>query len=251
MIFLCSAVLLLPIAATLKGAIHFPGPHNGTADCNTALAAHKQSACEDAQGRLYIGSTGEFGSELIWALPAAYAAWRRGALASTRGCGAMAPFYWFSPNHTDDRKCTKAWNGEEFSDLHGGMHTTHTLPREYWWPPPLRAHYRRMGLPAFPSGGHFNSTRPLVILHNKHSIEWGKPAVNFFSVPLLAKLVATLVANELQSLYIRHAHVAGFDDTGSAETPFNDYEFLRAAIANGTAPGLMLLDDIAKANPGP
>jgi hypothetical protein len=95
-----------------------------------------------------------------------------------------------------------------------------------------------------------DAKRPLVILHNKHNVEWGEPAVNFFSVPLLAELLATLKASKLQSVYIRHQKKSGFDDTGSREIPFADYAFLRAAMANGSAPGLLLLDDVAAANPG-
>jgi hypothetical protein len=79
---------------------HFPAPRNGTGSCVAALKARVQFACEDAEGHVHIGSTGEFGAELIWALPAAYAAWKRGVLGSTLGCGPVAPFYWFSPNHT-------------------------------------------------------------------------------------------------------------------------------------------------------
>ena len=256
---LCFAVVLLCAPRVCSGrrghkrqavALHYSSPRNGAANCTAALVAHLQTACEDADGRVHIAFTGEFGSELIWALPAAYAAWQRGALGSTRGCGAVAPFYWFSPNHVDDVTCKKSWRkGKGFSDLHARAHSADTPPRETWWPPPLRAHYRRLGLPALPAGARLDPTRPLVVLHNKYSKEWNKPPVNFFSLPLLADILAILAANDLQSLYIRHGHSSGFEEAGSNMRPFGDYDFLRAAAANGSAPGLLLLDDVAAANP--
>jgi hypothetical protein len=75
------------------------------------LCAGQSSGLEDgAAGRRNTPFfRGEFGAEFLLALPAAYAAWRRGALVETRGCGDMAPFYYFSgANQCVSRVCGAA-----------------------------------------------------------------------------------------------------------------------------------------------
>jgi hypothetical protein len=162
----------------------------------------------------------------------------------------MAPLYWFSPSHVDDALCQKRWNKQEFADFGTKPHRPSTPPPEAWRPPPLRAHYRRLGLPTLPPGVRLDAARPLIVVHNKHSHEWSQPALNFFSERLLGQLARVLGASGLQWLYMRHSREAGFDDVGSPTTPFGDYEFLRAVAENGSAPGLIFFDDVALANPG-
>jgi hypothetical protein len=121
-----------------------------------------QSLCVDADGGTYIFHEGEFGAELILALPAAYAAFQRNALVETRGCGDMAPFYaWFSPRHVDVPDCVRKYDPYAFLEFGwaGGPHSV--KPPRLWAPPPLRAQY----------AGAFNASAPLVVVQNKYNTE--------------------------------------------------------------------------------
>jgi hypothetical protein len=132
-----------------------------------------QSLCVDADGGTYIFHEGEFGAELILALPAAYAAFQRNALVETRGCGDMAPFYaWFSPRHVDVPDCVRKYDPYAFLEFGwpGGPHSV--KPPRLWAPPPLRAQYagQRFALPAAHAGA-INASAPLVIVQNKYNTE--------------------------------------------------------------------------------
>ena len=83
-------------APSSSDAWYWPGPSVGSADCAAALST--QPICEDADGGVWTFFKGEFGTELLLALPAAFSAWERGRLVATFGCGDMHPFYYFSTN---------------------------------------------------------------------------------------------------------------------------------------------------------
>jgi hypothetical protein len=90
------AVLLAAACALAGRAGCWPAPRAGST-CAESLP--HQSICEDSDGLVSVFFQGEFGTELVVALPAVFAAWRQDKLRETRGCGGdMRALYYFSPN---------------------------------------------------------------------------------------------------------------------------------------------------------
>lgn len=93
----------------------------------------EQSPCPKAQVHMPMFIQ-EFGVETMIAVPGAY--WLHhhcGKLASTRSCGDVAAWYWFSPNHTNDMDCKgRAAANQKWRLM---LHPIR------WAAPPHRAHY--------------------------------------------------------------------------------------------------------------
>lgn len=170
------------------------------------------------------------------ALPFAYAAAQRGQLAATRGCGPVSALYYFSPNHTDDATCLRAYDESAMWQL-GWAHHLIPIPAQ-WQPPPLRDAGARLPL-ALPPGAP--AVRRWVLLNNKYNTEWAGPPVNFLSRGLLGRVLAVL----------EHR---GFGVIYSRPTAFADNSLVldlgEAAELRGGRGSLLLVDDVAAANPG-
>ena len=223
--------------------VRYPGPENVSLGCAASVAQRGQSICEEPDGHLHVAFQGEFGAEFLLALPVAYAAYRRGKLASTLGCGYVSVLYFFSPSHRDDTECVRRFEGAEFKQFHWRPHQVALPSRRDWWPPPLHSHCRQLGLPQMPTGRIFESGRPVVLVHNKHNTEWGGPPVNYLSVPLLGKLMQLL--RGVHVVYIRHTKAEGLEDHGSPEKLFDDYAFFAS-----NASQVLLFRDFEASNPG-
>jgi hypothetical protein len=147
---------------------------------------------------------------------------------------------------TDVRECVREYREKDFAAFnHWTPHQATHPGARHWHPPPLRAHYRRQPPPALPAGAPWaleGDARPLVVIHNKHNVEWGEPPVNTLSLELLASLLALLRPLPLRLAYARPVGAA-VDDSGSAGVPFQDGAWLREHAAD-----VLLLDDVAAAN---
>ena len=100
--FLCIATTSCNASLAMASADTFwPGPPEN-ATCTEAL--FNQSVCEDDTG-VSVFFRGEFGTEFLMALPVAFAAFKQGRLAETRGCGAVSDLYYFSAKQCVARCC--------------------------------------------------------------------------------------------------------------------------------------------------
>jgi len=77
-------------------------------DYSELCARAQQPEALEMQQAHRVMFSGEFGCEMLNHLPYVYWNFKRGALQSTVGCGAMAAFYPWSPNHTDDLSCSRS-----------------------------------------------------------------------------------------------------------------------------------------------
>ena len=103
---------------------------------------------------------GEFGPELIAALPHAYFFHQCGRLQLTASCGDLSSFYFFSPRHIV-HDCKRRSGGQLSYEGSFGLYST--ADHVTWVPPPLRAHVQAMmrdpiGTPA---------GRPRIIVFNR------------------------------------------------------------------------------------
>ena len=148
---------------------------------------------------------------------------------------------------TDVRDCKRSYRKDEFAAFHWKPHQTTRPDATHWRAPPLRAHYRRQQAPRLPSSAPWrlddsNDRRPLVVLHNKHNVEWNGHPLNTIGLKLLESLLHILTPLPLRLLYSRPGG-PGLDDTGSPSVAFEDAEWLRKR-----APTVLHLADVAAAN---
>ena len=157
----------LSAAAAAAAASPFAAVAAAAAGKMRAGAGHVRSG-RDA-GRLSPVFEGEFGFELLHALPFLHWLGSCGMLAPTSACRGMAPFYFFSASHSERRCGTRPARSRWLAGsiprgtLDGwswaGRHSLqfYAYPSSRWMPPPLHAHYRHLPLPARPgaaqSGG--------------------------------------------------------------------------------------------------
>jgi hypothetical protein len=176
---------------------------------------------------------GEFGSELVLFLP--FLTWlsREGLLKKRRivTYRGMRCFY-------EDLDCA------ELVEKRGLRRYVPPQDRPYWLPvknehdfdgrqpsprhlfPDLRARFRAMKL-----GVEIGSpTRPLLIIHNKHTNEWGEGPINHINIPTLDKIFSVL-KHEFTIVYIRHGMApldAGFNEDHLETLPgFDDRGLLK------------------------
>jgi len=112
---------------------------------------------------------GEFGYELISVLPFAYWLHLHGRLQKTESVKDTSCFYFFSPNHRElERQRTFQIPETPNCDVHAAQVNT-----RQWCPPPLRDFY-------FDNRLRFQ--KPLLIIHNKFTIEWDSSPINYFTL---------------------------------------------------------------------
>lgn len=163
---------------------------------------------------------GEFGFELLHALPFLHWLHRCGLLGSTSACGGMEPFYAFSPRHAPRqcaaRRARSHWRpgtlaaatpdgwtwcglGRERRLMSGAVRY-YAYPSDRWAPPPLHATYR--ALPP-PLAAALRPRAPrLVWLQNKFYPFAGRDvAENFLSLRMLRTVLDTLLGCGFQVVY--------------------------------------------------
>lgn len=241
--------------ASAPGGVHPDYParvprRSSAAECDALLSNATDLApsycCLDAStGRLHTFFRAEFGWEFVVALPVAYAAFQRGQLGRTWGCGDVAPLYFFSPQHTDVPGCARGWSPGWAEACGQSEHDPATPPETVWRPPPLRAHFRDAPAPV----GLRAAGGALVVVSNKFAMEWvvpgeeGRP-LNFFSVPLLLEIFALLHGHGLRVAYSRPA---AFLERGGKDAP---RELGEHDAISRHAPYVHTLRSLSAANPG-
>ena len=104
---------------------------------------------------------GEFGPELVTALPHAYFLHACGKLRATSSCGDLSDFYWFSPRHVAKECVRRAglWSHEGILGSYAGANAI------TWLPPPLRARVRDTRADIF--AGRFGAATPRITIFNR------------------------------------------------------------------------------------
>jgi len=117
----------------------------------------------------------EFGYELQLVLPYAYYLYENNLLNKTTGCLMTKELYYFSKNHEEKYK-NRTCNVPNVPNK-----TPHVKEFHYdkYTPPPYKCIYKN---------NFFVYSKPLLIIHNKFNLEWGKPPINFIDKETLNKI---------------------------------------------------------------
>ena len=207
---------------------------------------------------------GEFGFELLHALP--YLNWLSacGMLGRTSGRQGMKPFYFFSSNGFGERQCgtrpaRSRWkqgslprgnlDGWSWSGRHSLQFYAYPSPR--WLPPPLHRQYRGLPLPPRDAmrsvgGGKYGFSKR-VWLQNKYYPEGHGTADNFWSLDELRLILDTLLGCNAQVIY-NHPELSllgatDVNDQGKGGKGFalGDQQLLKKKYSSHIATGALLL----------
>lgn len=122
----------------------------------------------------------EFGYELVMVVPYVYYHHKKGKTVQVKTCRDMSPFYYFLPdNQIIEEYNTRACglpSGTKLKELH-----IKNPSREEWLYPPYKEKYKEYELKT-----KFN--KPIVMVGNKYTEEWGGNPINYLSIDCLDKL---------------------------------------------------------------
>lgn len=129
---------------------------------------------------------GEFGWELLKAVPYAHSLHIKGIPFKTISCRDTRCLYYFSPDHEERHQRREMMSGSHWYDPmpFGSIHRGKPPDRNHWSPPPYKEFYR----------DRLPQEKPAVVISNKYNVEWDGPPINFISRECLVKLVETLGA---------------------------------------------------------
>ncbi len=193
-------------------------------------AAYVAKAIWTKKTPLYYG---EFGYELICVVPFVHYLAKIKRLEETCGVSNTSPLYFFSPRHTEvtrarEWKLGPSWNSFPY---YGRFHFFQ------WRPPDYKSFFKNQEL-RFP--------KPLFIVHNKYTTEWGGPPINYLDLPTLREIFRILEPF-YQVVYIRPQSnlitAQGLSDDQENLT-LSDHEMIRKEFKN-----VVLFDDLLIQNP--
>ena len=121
----------------------------------------------------------EFAYELISALPYAYYLHSNGLLKGTISAIDTECLYYFSPKHRINPSQRSWYNTPKAKSIPNIDIHKPFLRKEQFLPPPLKKQY---------ANKRFKFDKELVIICNRHNIEWGKKPINYFSLDMLRNM---------------------------------------------------------------
>ena len=132
---------------------------------------------------------GEFGYELQLVIPYAYYLHKNKLLSKTTSSLMTKEFYYFSKNHEEKYKTRR------FVKPNTPNKTPHVKELNYdkYTPPPYKSTYKNE---------YFVYDKPLLIIHNKFNMEWGKPPINFINEETLNEIFK-LYNDKYTIIYLR------------------------------------------------
>ena len=213
---------------------------------------------------------GEFGFELLHALPFMYWLEACGLLARTTACAGMRPFYFFASAGHKQRRCgtrptRSQWlasslppgtpDGWSWAGRHSLRY--YAYPSHRWLPPPIHEHYRPLPLPRRHSGGNKGDSRGAsrglrawrrrAWVQNKYYPEGHGTADNFWSLDELTLILDRLLSSGFQVVY-NHPELsllgaADTNDEGKGQRGFRlgDTELIQRRYTAELASGALLL----------
>ncbi|MFA6085907.1 hypothetical protein [Mucilaginibacter sp.] len=128
-----------------------------------------------------ISYHGEFGTEIMFALPFAYWHYKNKTLKSTKSSKFTKELYFFSENHEEcfDKRNNEGNKNAEIPRI--------LFSQDYdiskWERVPLKEKY---------ANDIFVFEKPILIIANKYNSEWGGPPISFFSTELLSFIIDNL-----------------------------------------------------------
>lgn len=127
---------------------------------------------------------GEFGWELLKAVPYAYSLHLKGELSKSISCLDTRCLYFFSENHEERHEKRIGQDGNRWANPlpFSTIHRKDPPKKEYWVPPPYREFFKNK----------INQERPIVVISNKYNNEWGGPPVNFITAAAAVRMVEAL-----------------------------------------------------------
>jgi hypothetical protein len=187
--------------------------------------------------------TNEFGNEVILYIPYYYYLYKNDLLFDNKITTyiGMKDFYYFMDSNniietSRKRKWIRFWQRNLI--VNNLEHVQH-FDYQYWIPPPYKEIYKNNIL---------KYNKPLLVIHNKYNIEWGKPPINFIDVKTLDKLFEMLSIN-YQIVYIRPSNNTIITSYSLDENVFkdelNDYELINDKYKDT----VILFNDLLKKYP--
>jgi hypothetical protein len=173
-----------------------------------------------------ISYQGEFGGELLFALPFAYWHYKNGTLLKTVSDTNSKDLYFFSENHQEKFK-ERIWQ----ASFHWGLPHTHY---NLWYnfdkfePVPYKEHFKN---------NVYLYDKPILIIANRFNMEWDGPPVSFIDIPTLDYLIKKL-KDKYQIIYNRPGKSRIVMDN-SEIYELNENEWLRT-----TYPEVVMMEDL-------
>lgn len=123
----------------------------------------------------------EFGYELALCVPHAYWGWQRGVYVATSSVPGTRSLYFFNGAHQEragaQRACVRLPPEFDNRDFNTPLDTAR------WCLPPYKQRF---------ANAVFGWDKPMVVLHNKHTVEWSERAYNFIDQATLDALLDCL-----------------------------------------------------------
>jgi len=123
----------------------------------------------------------EFGNELFAVIPYAYYHYLKGNLVETISAPGTNPFYYFSTTHTII-KDKRHWTNIKKSDI-PNVHVNDFTGKGEWHPPPYKDEFKN---------NFYVYDKPIVVISNKHNVEWGSGLYNYLDVDVLFEVFEVL-----------------------------------------------------------
>ncbi len=162
---------------------------------------------------------GEFGVELSTAIPFAYHNFQKGTLEMTKSTKGTAELYYFSPKHKMKDQKRRPNDNIPREVLPKGVKSWRHGEREYkcWVPPPYKEHF---------ANDIFVYDKPLLIIYNKYTTEWGKTNCNYIDLGTLERL-CSMFNEKYKIVYIRAlGNEREFVNDGQSILKFKDMQLM-------------------------
>lgn len=148
-------------------------------------------------------------------LPFAYWHYKNGTLLKTISAKGTAPFYFFSPDHSEVYE-KRLWKTDPLLDIPNSEDHVFKYNLKKWKKVPLKSQYKN---------DRFVYRKPLLVISNKYNLEWDNEPVNYLDLSTLKTLFKQLTPH-YQIIYNR-PHNTLITEDNSANFNLNDHEMIK------------------------
>jgi hypothetical protein len=160
---------------------------------------------------------GEFGVELAVIIPHIKWLSDNQMLGNISIYEKMEPFYYFAKNFKVKQNKKRA---PQIMSIPNGQYHLKQLNLSQYSPPPYKQIYKN---------NIFTYNKPILVICNKHTTEWGKPPINFIDIETLINLIEKFY-NKYEIFYNNpFCHIV---DDNSAYIPLNEIPIIRDKFPN-------------------
>ncbi len=154
--------------------------------------------------KITVDCNAEFSTELILAVPYAYYLHKNNLLEKTISTIDSKALYFFSEHH-EEKYTSRTISNDCLNSLpNNWLHHNPKVSNGYpgvldysqWIAPPFKEYY---------TNSIFVFPKPLLVISNKYSAEWGEPPINFLDIPILEYLF-TKLKSRYTLIYKRPSH---------------------------------------------